>query len=102
MFGKPKKDKDTKAGGGGRQRGGRGDKPKHTSGLAGLMGMDPGMGMAEGGNDDDFEAELAKLTGMGGKAAKSKVILINTNSTLDLNPSVLFVRRTAIRNRRNS
>ena len=78
MFGKPKKDKDTKAGGGGRERGGRGDKPKHTSGLAGLMGMDPGMGMAEGGDDDDFEAELAKLTGMGGKAAKSKVILILT------------------------
>ena len=72
MFSKGKKEKDVKPGGG-RQRGGRGDKPKHTGGLAGLMGMDSGTGMGEGGDDDDFEAELAKLTGMGGKAGKGKV-----------------------------
>ncbi|KAI6657930.1 Coiled-coil and C2 domain-containing protein 1-like [Oopsacas minuta] len=70
MFGKEKKDKDVKQVGG-RQRGGRGgDKPKQ-SGLAGLMGMDPSMG-AGGDDDNDFEAELAKLTGMGGKSGKAK------------------------------
>ena len=79
MFAKGKKDKDTKTGGG-RQRGVRGDKPKHTGGLAGLMGMDSGMGAGEGGDDDDFEAELAKLTGMGGKTGKAKVTTETNNN----------------------
>ena len=69
---KGKKDKEAKPAGG-RQRGGRGEKTKPSGGLASMMGMDPSMGMGMGGDDDDFEAELAKLTGMGGKSGKGKV-----------------------------
>ena len=65
MF-KGKKDK------GGKAAGGRGDKPKpkHTGALAGMMGMDPGLDL---GGDDDFEAELAKITGATVKSGKGKV-----------------------------
>lgn len=69
---KGKKDKDAKAAGG-KQRGARGERTKPSGGLAGMMGMDPSMGVDMGGDDDDFEAELAKLTGMGGKSGKGKV-----------------------------
>ena len=69
---KGKKDKDVKPAGG-RQREGRGERTKPSGGLAGMMGMDPSMGMDMGGDDDDFEAELAKLTGMGGNSGKGKV-----------------------------